>query len=226
MSKSKKSSSSSTPSTPDPQSEWFFQDGVLQSQRVYDPTKKGYKTEAFSSPDEKAIQDQATGFIKNLVGQVPNAFNMSPESLDSQVAAYTDPQKRALTDSYNQAKGELNNSAGASGMRNSVGFGNYTANQLEKNKAQGMADIEASGQQYRYNLPRMALAPYMDAFNLYNAALEGQQAQQSQGLDVAMQGSNAANNFALQNYQNQLNRYQLNNQKKSGGFLGGLFGGF
>lgn len=224
---SKKKSTPSAPAAPGPQNEYYYDNGVLQSQRVYDPKLTGYKTESFSSPDELAIQNQATGFIKNLVGDIPNAFNMSPESLDQQVANYTDPQKRALTNSYNEAVGQTGSAANARGMKNSVGFNTYLADKIEKNKAQGLADIEAGGQQLRYQLPSMALAPYADAFNLYNAALQGQQAETSSDLEPSFQGSQATSNFMANNYQNQLNRYQLNNQRKaSGGFLGGLFGGF
>lgn len=224
---SKKKSEPKAPEAPKPQNEYYYDNGTLQSRRVYSKGLGGYRTDTYSTPDELAIENQSTEFIRDLVGKIPSAFNMSPEALDQQVAAYTDPQKRALANSYNQAAGQAGMAANTSGMRNSVGFNNYLANQLEKNKAQGLADIEAGGQQMRYQLPSMALAPFADAFNLYNAALQGQQADTRSDLEPSFQGSQAASNFMLQNYNNLLNQQQLNNQRRSsGGFLGGLFGGF
>ena len=233
---SKKSNESKTPAapaTPTPQSEFFLQDGVVKSQRVYDKNnplgKNAYTTQTFSTPDEQAIENKATGFISNLVDQVPNVFSMDPGQIAAQREAYAAPQRRALTDSYNEARGSLENAAAGAGMRNSIGFNRYLADRIEKNKAQGLADIEDNATQYQYNLPRMALAPYTDAFNLVNAALSGQQANTMNNVQPAFAGSQAASNFGLSNYGNQVQQYQLNNQRpqqQSGGFFSRLFGGF
>lgn len=222
-----KSSSSKPPEPPKPQNEYFYDDGFLRSSRVYNSGQKGYITNSYSTPEEQAIQNQATGFISDLVGRVPQAFNMTPEGLQAGVDAYTQPQMRALNESYNQASGAAKNAAASSGMTNSVGFNKYFADQIERNRAQGLADIAAGGEQMRYQLPRMALAPFTDAFNLYNAALSGEQAREMSQLEPAFQGSQAANNFALGNYQNQLAYHQARNQPTGGGgFFSKLFGGF
>ena len=229
MSKSKNPAPPAAPETPKPQSEYFYDDGNLRSQRVWDGGRNAYTTKTFSTPDEKNIQDKATGFISGLVDKVPTAFNMSPEQISGYREAYADPQRRALNDSYNQAQGQANLAGSASGMRNSVGFAKYQADQLEKNRAQGLADIESNAKLMEFELPRMALAPYGDAFNLVNAALSGEQARSMSSLEPSFQGSQATSNFLLNaansNYANQLNQYQLNNQRR-GGFFSTLFGGF
>ena len=96
MSKKSSGSSSKTttpPAAPDPTSEYYKEDGVLKSQRVWDPSKKAYYNETFSTPDEQAINQTATAFINQLVGQVPQNFNMSPESLAQYSDAYAAPQR-------------------------------------------------------------------------------------------------------------------------------------
>lgn len=201
------------PETPKPQNEYYYQDGVLNSSRVYDAAKGGYLTNSYSSPEEKAITDKSTAFINNLVGTLPDKFNMSQDQIDEYRNAYADPQKRALEQSYNKALGAANTNANAGGMRNSVGFQGYLANQLEKNKAQGLADIESNAKLMEYDLPNKVLAPYTNAFNLVNAALQGQQANTVSSLEPAFQGSQAGNNFALSNYGNQIAQMQAYNQQ-------------
>ncbi len=224
----KQSSSTPVPEAPKPQNEYFYDNGFLRSDRVYDKGRGGYISNVYSTPEEQAIDKQATGFISQLVGQVPNAFNMTPEQQNAQIEAYAAPQRRALENSYNQALGTANMAANSSGMRNSVGFENYRADKLDKNRAEGLADIAANSELMRYQLPSMALKPYADAFNLYNAALSGEQAREMSSFEPAYQGSNAGNSFASSNYNNLVNYYQLKNspQQKSGGFMSKLFGGF
>lgn len=229
---SKKSSSSKAappPAAPDPTSEYYREDGVLKSQRVWDPAKKAYSSETFSTPDEQAINKTATAFINQLVGQVPQNFSMSPESLAQYSDAYAAPQRQALNESYNRATGAAQSAASSSGMRNSLGYNRYLANTLERNRAQGLSDIENNRKMMEYQIPSMMLKPYSDAFNLVNAALNGEQAQTMANLEPSFQGSQQASNYALQQHNAQLNNWQLQNamNKNSGsGFMNMLFGGF
>ncbi len=222
---SKKKSSSSAPATPQPSNEYYYNDGVLQSQRVFDQGLNGYKTETYSTPDEQYLQNQGTAFLKQTLDGANKAFNMSDAQKQSYVDAYKAPQIAALNDSYNNALGSAVRSANASGMNNSIGFEKYRANQIEKNKAQGLADIENNAHLYGLDLPNRILTPYVTAFNLYNAGVSGEQANQAQNAEIAYNGANALNQFNLGNYGNQLNQYQLNKQNNSGGFFSKLFGG-
>jgi hypothetical protein len=235
-SKSKSSGPKLTPpAAPTPQNEYYYQDGNLVSQRVFDPNKNGFIDTSFSTPDQQAIQKNSNQWINGLLGQAQSSFNMSPESLQAGVDAYTKPQYQALDNAYNQALGQTTSAANAGGMRNSVGFNDYLAKQLDKQKAQGYADIAAGGEQYRYQLPSMQLAPYMDAFNLANAAVNGQQAQTAQNLSYPFGGSQSSSGQAINNYQNQLNGFNSslmgrllygNQSSGSSGLLGKLLPGF
>lgn len=209
------------PKAPSPQNEYFYEGDELRSQRVYDPARGGYVSKTFMTPNEQGIRDQGTSFVNDMMGKLPGIVDMSPENLAGYREAYAAPQRRALNDSYNQAKGAANTAASGSGMRNSVGFGRYTANELEGNRAEGLADIEANAKQYEMQIPNMMLQPYTNAFNIINAALNGQQATNQANLEPAFQGSQAASNFALNNFQNQQNAFQ--NQKKPG-FFGKILG--
>jgi hypothetical protein len=216
------------PSTPTQQNAFYYDGGNLKSSSIYDKSKGGYVNNTFNTPAEQSIKNNSTGFINNLMSQAPSAFNMSPEALQQGVDAYTKPQINALNTSYNQAEGSARNAAAGSGMSNSVGFGKYNADQIERNRAQGLADIAAGGEQMRYQLPSMAIQPYADAFNLAQGALNGQNVQTNTNLNPSFSGSQASNSFALQNYQNKLNAYNNSffgrmNNNNSGIFS--LFGG-
>lgn len=234
MSSGRKSNSnkSTIPAPPTPTSEWYQENGVLKSQRVYDDKKKGYVSDVFMTPQEQALEKNATQFLGDTVTGAQQAFTKWTDPAQQQQAlqAYMDPQKRALNDSFNQSMGQFNTAASAGGMRGSVGAANYATKQLEAERARGLSDIEQSGQMMQFQLPGMALSPYMDAMNLFNSAYTGQNQAQAQNLEPSFQGSQAASNFNLQNYNNQLAYAQLKNQQNQpsggGGFLSRLFGGF
>lgn len=155
---------------------------------------------------------------------------MSPESLAQYSDAYAAPQRQALNESYNKALGSAQSAAASSGLRNSLGYNRYLANNLERNRAQGLADIENNRKLMEYQIPSMMLKPYSDAFNLVNAALNGEQAQTMASLEPSFQGSQQASNLALQQYNADLNRWQMmnaqNNNNSGKGFFNLLFGGF
>ncbi len=230
MSKKKSSSSASAvPAPPPQQNEYFYENGDLRSQRVYDKAQNGYVTKSFSTPTEQNIENQATNYIGDLVNKLPGAVNLSPESIGQYRDAFANPQIAALNNSYNEAKGQATQSAYGRGLQNSVGFANYNANQLEKNRAQGLADIQANAKLQEYDLPNKLLSPYVNQFNLYNAALSGQQANMAQNLEPAFQGSQAANNSAQQGYQNQLayfNQKQQQQPQSRGGLFSFFTGGY
>jgi len=218
-------SSGQAPASAKPQNEYNYENGFLRSQRVYDPKMKGYVDNSFSKPNEQGIENQATDYMGTLVNQLPNAVNLSPEAIQGYKDAYTQPQIAALNDSYNQATGQAQSAASARGLTNSVGFGNYTANQLEKNRAQGLADIQANAQMMAYDLPNKILSPYVNQFNLYNAALQGQQASMAQDMDPSFQGSQAGTNAALELQKQALARWQAQQPQSSRGGLAGFFTG-
>lgn len=227
MSKPKKTSSSAAPpAPPPPQNEYYYENDLLRSQRVFDPTKKAYVSKSFSTPTEQNIENQATDYMGKLVGQIPNAVNLSPEAIKGYGDAYSAPQIAALNQSYDRAKGVADMQGGASGMRNSVGFARYGANELEKNRAQGLADIAANQKMMELDLPNKLLMPYANQFNLYNAAVSGQQANIDQNANYAMQGSVNAQNAANQNYQNQMNYWNAKQQQQQQPARGGLFSFF
>lgn len=220
-----KKNSTPEPKAPDPTNENYYENGVLKSSRIYDAGTKTYNSNAYSTPQEQAIENQATDYMGQLVNEIPDAVNLSPEAMQQYRDAYAEPQINALTDSYNQAKGQATMAASGRGMRNSVGFNKYLANNIEKNKAQGLADIESNAYLQGLDLPNKMLMPYANQFNLYNAATQGQQANMAQNFEPAFQGSQAGSNFALQNYNNQMNQWKANQQNQNRGG-GGMFSFF
>lgn len=209
------------PSAPTPQNEYAYNNGVLASSRVYDPTKNGYVDNTYLTPAQQQLQTSSTNGLNNVLSQTGQVANMSPDALQKGVDAYTAPQYAALDRAYNQALGQSQNDAASNGMSNSVGFNKYLGDVLDRNKAQGYADIAASGEQMRYQLPNMALQPLANAANIYNGAMNGTQAIQSANLAPSFSGSQAASDFASNNYQNQLNGF---NASLGGQLFNGLTG--
>lgn len=219
------------PAPPVQENEYFYVGDQLQSQRTKGTGpdgQAGWVTRVNQTPEERAIEQQSTQFISDLIPQAQKAFDMSPEGQAKLRSSYVDPQMRALNSSYNDALGAATNAASSSGMRNSIGFLNYKMGKLDRQKAEGAADIEANAELMMPELQRGRLAPFADAFNLYNAALSGEQANQMSNVNPAMQGQAQSNAFNMGNYANQLNFYNTKYQQQQGGrngnFLGWLVG--
>ena len=221
-----------TPTPPPPASEYYYENGTLKGKRLYG-TDNGlplFRNEIYTTPDEQAIDTQSTSLLRGLMGNVGSAFNLSPASIDAYKTAYKTPQITAVNDAYNQAKGQALNSANAAGTLGSVGFNDYMANQLEKNRANSLANIESQAEMLGYDLPRRVLAPYQDAFNLYSAASQGQQATAAQQLEPVLNGNQISNNTLQGAYGNLLQLKQLQAQYApekytNNGFFSRLFGG-
>lgn len=224
--KSSKSSTPAVPAPPPPQNENYYENGFLRSSNIYDKASNTYNTNNYSTEAEQGIEKQATDYIGNMVNTLPGKMDLSPENIQQYKDAYSAPQIAALNQSYNEASGRANQMATKNGMRNSVGFGNYTANQLEKNRAQGLADIQANATMQGYDLPNKILSPYVNQFNLINAALNGEQASMNQDLQPAIQGSAMANNASSQNFANQMMAYNAQMAAKQQQQRGGLFSMF
>jgi hypothetical protein len=212
------------PPAPTPTSQYNYQDGKLISENIYNKGANSFTNKTYSSPDQQNIERTATGYISNLVNTLPNSVNLSQDALNQYGDAFAAPQIQALDQSYNRAKGQAQQAATAHGMGNSVGFARYGANELEKNRAQGLADIQANKQKYQLDIPNQLLMPYANQFNLINAALQGQQSTIQQNQQAAMQGSATGNNITNSNYQNQLAYNQALNAQNQG--RGGLFSFF
>lgn len=217
------------PAAPKPQNESYYENGVLRSTRNYRPALKSYVTHTYQTPDEQRIAKESTTYMQDLLGRAKSAVNLSPESIAQYGDAYANPQISALNDSYNKAKGEADMSAAGSGMRNSVGFNHYMVNEVEKNRAQGLADIASNRKMMELDLPNKLLQPYVNEYNLFSGAMQGQQANMMQNLEPAFQGSQAASNAANatfqnqsnalnQNYQNQMNYYNASQPRRGGLF--------
>lgn len=230
MSKPKPPAPPPQPKAPSPQNEYYYQGSNLTSQRIYDPSKKGYVTTSFEDPNQQAIQKQSTAAINDLITKSQSAANPSPEAIAQYGDAYAAPQIAALNTSYNQAKGSTDMAAHGSGMANSVGFSNYMANQIEKNRAQGLADIQSNKYQQELDLPNKMLMPYANQLNMLNSAISGTQSSVAQNLEPAFQGSQAGSNAANQSFQNQANSLNQGYQNQLNYYnstpRGGLFSFF
>jgi len=214
----------SPPKSPKPTHEWYYENGRLRSSRTFSKARNGYFNRVFNTPVERQIQEDATNYMGKLMKDLPSAINPSPEKIDEYGDAYEAPQIAALDNSYNRARGQLEMAGADAGMKNSVGFQKYGIGEIEKNRAQGLADIAANRKMVELDLPNQLLTPYLNQFNLFNAAMQGQQANLAQDLEPSFQGSQAGTNALNQQFQNQMARWQAQQQPRSGG--GGLFSFF
>lgn len=191
-----------------PPEQYYYQNGQLQSSVTRNTRGTQYSINQYQTPAEQNIQKSATGFISNLVPQLNKQFGNMPQAQDQFRQNFASPQIAALNTSYDQALGRATNDANGAGTLNSVGFHNFDNNQIEKNRAQGLSDIQANASNASYDLPGKMIAPYADLFNIYNGALNGQQSQSFNTLQPVQQQSQqgaqlynaAANRYAPQLY--------------------------
>lgn len=219
-----------TPDPPQPTNEYIYEDGVMKGSRTYDPGSRSYYNQTFRSQAEKDLYNAAqSGALSALQGG--NAIDLSPEAIARYRDAYAAPQRDALTRSYNEAKGAATSSANASGLQDSVGFNKYLAGELERNKAQGLADIENNATMMEYQLPSLLMQPWVDKYNFNNAALTSDEAASRADLAGILQGTGISNDFTQNGYNQLLAKNQFRAQyapvpqQRSGGFLSRLFGG-
>lgn len=210
-----------TPTPPTPTSSTYYQDGVQKSSSIYNKKTNTYTNNSYSTPQEQQIQNNSNQFLANLPGQVQSAVNLTPQAMQQYRDAYAAPQINALNTSYNLAKGQALQGATSHGLQNSVGFGQYTANQLEKNRAQGLADIQSNAYTQGFDLPNKMLAPYVTEANLYNGLANGQQTQMAQTLAPSLSSTQVGNNANNQYFNNQLAAAQYQNKNSLYGLLTG-----
>jgi hypothetical protein len=207
--------------------EEVYQNGQAVGSRIWDPAKNAYISAINGTPEDQAIRSSAQGGIQGIMSRL-GGYN-DPASVQKYVQAYKAPQITALNESYNKAKGDLANSAAASGMASSAGYGAFLTSQIEKNKAQGLADIEANATLYGLDAPSKMMQPDLAAYNLYNSALTGANANAMDLYEPALQGSTSATgarvNLQQLMQQRSQNQASMNQQRSGGsGILGRILG--
>jgi hypothetical protein len=214
MGKNKAPEPPKAPEAPKPENQFFMKNGQLQSSTVKykagdSPTgQAGWVTNVTQTPEEKAIEAQSNQFISGLI---PKVNGVMGQDLSTYKQNFMAPQIAALNEGYNKSLGRARDVAGARGTNVSTGFEKYRVENIDRNRAQGMADIAANAELSAPDYMRSLLAPYADALNMYSAALGGQQAQTFNSADASLRGSQLGNSINSNAYANQLNQYQLAN---------------
>lgn len=208
-----------------PLNAYTYQNGALTASMTYNPKLGGYQFQNYLSPQQKAIYDNSEYGINNtLTGMSQALGNLSPATINQYEQEYMTPQVNQLNRSYNDAYGAAADAAGANGTLGSVGFDRYLGNNLEYNRAQSLANIQANAAIAGYNLPNLVMLPYVNELNTYQNALNNDQSNFSANQQPLQFGAQSANNFNLQNYPNLLNQYYT--QNPFGSFFGWMNGGY
>jgi hypothetical protein len=210
MGKNKAPEQPPVPQAPKPENQFFMKNGQVQSSTVKykagdSPTgQAGWVTNVTQTPQEKAIEAQSNQFISDLI---PKVNGIMGQDLSTYKQNFMAPQLAQLEEGYNRATGRAKDAAGARGTNISTGFEKYRTNQIDKNYAQGRADIAANAELSAPEYMRSLLAPYADGLNMYSAALGGQQAQTFNSADASLRGSQLGNSINSNAFGNQLNQY-------------------
>lgn len=157
-----------------------------------------------------------------LKGQVPNLLSLSnlPEPLMEAISL--NPQVTQLTLSALQSQLEPSYRRGFQDITNTLEANNQltgstTASALGNYESDYMAQLTAAGAQAGLADINRALQNRM---SLYGTGLNTAQSIGNAGLN----NQNQTNQFALQNYENQVASALLNQPKQTGGFMGALTG--
>lgn len=222
MKKSSSSSKSSKkPAVPTPANEYTTINGRPASSRVFNKATNSYTNDVALDPYDQQSLDTSRQGMASMLGQLQGMVPTSEADRQRFTNALYDPQKAQLQQDYFRTLGEAEGAANASGVRNSIGFENYRANEIDKNLQQGLSDLYNQSYLQSFDLPRLQMAPIADALGLYDAAIQGIHNRGMQTLDPSFQGSQATNNFNLQSYMAGLNTPQQSQQKRS--FFSSLF---
>lgn len=221
---SKKSSSPAPPATPQQKDEYTYLNGRLVSSRTMDKSKNAFVDNTYLTPEEQSAYDQGVKGYADLLGKVPGAIATTDEERLKFADELYQPQARRLTDSFNRTLGEATGAAGSRGVLKSLGFADYATKQLDKNYQQGLSDLYNQATLQSYQLPQLKLDPIISGLSVYDTSINSPTQRALSLLDPSFQGSQAATNAALQQFNAEQQRYAMMNQNKSKGFFGSLFG--
>ena len=182
------------------------------------------KSKAPSIPEAPSFQaDPNVAWSQNtLKGEVPKLLSLSglPDALNESIS--TNPQITALTLQKLQAQLEPSYRNGLQNITNTLEANNQltgstTASALGNYQSDYMAQLTAAGAEAGIQDINRALSNRM---SLYGAGLNTASGVGQAGLT----NQNQMNQFALQNYENQVASALMNQPQQKGGIMGGLTG--
>lgn len=203
-----------------PMSEFTSINGRRVSDRQYNSGSNSYFDNIYLDPLETNILETGKQSFSNLLNKVPGAVATTDAERKTFADALYNPQRDNLVNEYKNTLGEAVNAGNAAGTLNSIGFENYRANQLDKNLMEGLSQIRNQAEIQSYDLPNLKLDPIIRALSVYDTSINSPTQRGLQLLDPSFQGSQAANNFALQRFQVLANQPQ---KKSSRSFTSSFF---
>ena len=100
--------------------------------------KKAPETKAYTAPPPGTIPDTP------ILGLYGEPVQNTPEMMNKYTRDLADPARRTLKETYDLQLGRGANSANTNGTINSIGFQDFKQNSLDKDLAEGNADIEST----------------------------------------------------------------------------------
>lgn len=212
----KKSSGSSNkvsvPKAPDPQNYYFYNDGELSGQQLYDKSKQAYISETFSSPFEKA-QEAA---YQDIFNKVYPQLQATPEARQQQIDAYGDSvyqqMLQPLTEARDQALLAGRENMNASGFLNSTSMIDYNNQKVGETYNKGLNDAMMQSITARENLQNNEQNRLLQLLGMSSGGLQNDFNNNLALGQFGLQGATTANNVQNQNYQNRLAQLQMQTQ--------------
>lgn len=214
------------PEAPLPANSYFYDGSQLRSSSVFDPSTNSYVNTVYASPQEVQARQALQQQYNELLGQLGKTTPEQQQRLSEFEQTFFQQSRRPLEEEYQRGMSQARESFNATGFMNSTGYEDYRARNLDKLFQDGLRQAAQDARLAREKLAADYESQLIRRLQSLSGNLSGNTAASTQLSDTSAQLANSLNQFATQNYQNQLAaaRLRRESQARSATGIPPLFG--
>jgi hypothetical protein len=197
------------PPPPKPANSYNYQDGKLVSSSVFDAGKNAYINTTYQDPADTAAKAKLQEQYNTMISQLGKTSPERAAQLQEYEKSFYQRAIRPLEDEYKRGQNQAREDFNASGFLNSTGYEDYRANNLDKIYHQGLTQAAQDAIMAREQLAAQDDAQLLQRAGFVASGLDSNAANQIRLADFARLGSANLNQYASDNYRNQLEALRL-----------------
>ena len=197
------------PAPPKPANSYNYDGDRLVSSSVFDPAKNAYVNTTFQDPADAAAKAKLQEQYNTMIGQLGKTSPERAAQLKDYEQSFYQRAIRPLNDEYQRGQTQAREDFNASGFLNSTGYEDYRANNLDKIYQQGLTQAAQDSIMAREQLAAQDDSNLLARAGFVQGGLDANAANQIRFADFARLGSANLNQYASDNYRNQLEGLRL-----------------
>lgn len=217
MSRKKKKDRDDYPAAPLPANSYVYDGDELRATAIYDPGSNAYISRTYQSAAEQQAKQQLQLQYNQLLSQLGKTSPEQAQNLDSYEQTLYQKTRKPLDEEYQRGNTQARESFNSSGFMNSTGFEDYRSQQLNKLYQEGLSQAALDARLAREQLATDYENQLIQKLNTLANNISGASARALNLNDSSRSNSSLLNQFASQNYVNQLEQLRMrrNNESQS-----------